>query len=74
MAQQFLDRAEIAAPRQQMRREGMPEGMRRGRIRQPMAPRRPSIASWMIRGDRGPPLAPTKSGPSGPTFHGHCAR
>ena len=30
MAEQFLDRAQIAAAGQQMRREGMPQGMRRG--------------------------------------------
>ena len=31
----------------------------------PSAPRSRSIASWMMRGDSGPPLAPTNSGPCG---------
>ena len=66
MAEQFLDGAQIAAARQQVGGEGMAQARAASRCRAGPARRAsPAIASWMTRGDSGPPLAPTNKGPEG---------
>jgi len=65
VAEQFLDRAQIAAARQEMSGERMAQRVRRRAVGQSeCAPRRLAIANCTMRGDSGPPLAPTNNGPS----------
>src|SRR6516165_2370012 len=73
MAEQFLDRAQIAAASQQMRGKGVPQGMRVAFAPSPSAPRSRAIANCTRRGESGPPLAPTKSGPSAGNSWGQSA-
>ncbi len=65
VAQQFLDRPQVALAGEQVAGEGVAQGVRRRGRGQPKAPRIEATASCTIRGESGPPLAPTKSGPSG---------
>ena len=64
VAEQLLDRAQVAAARQQVGGEGVAQRVRRSGLGQAERPRNRAMASWMMRGDSGPPLAPTNSGPS----------
>ena len=57
--------AQVTAAPEQMRREGMAQRVRRRAAASPSAPRSRSVAIWMMRGDSGPPFAPTNSGPCG---------
>ena len=74
MAEQFLERAKIRAPRQQMRREAVAQRMRRQAVGQaePRAARR-RTARRTRSALSGPPLAPTNSGASPASGHGHGA-
>ena len=64
MAEQFLDRAQIATLAEKVRGEGMAQRMRRCRFRQAERAAQSATASWITRADKGPPLAPINSGPS----------
>ena len=64
MAQQFLDRAEVAALAEKVGGKGMAQRMGVAEGGRPRAERSNSIRFWISRGDRTPPFTPRKIGSS----------